>query len=301
MKLRGKGINIQALTETACYLIFGILLFRLTVTGGYLSYVTPRMKPYLYGLSAIMVLWAAMGAGRIFSPKYRCRLFHCLVLGIPILILAVPPAPPEGSAAVKNYSNASIPGSSQERDGSGYDSFSAQESTGYDYYDNETVEEQPDYGAGYDGETEDGQQAQIQQDQNQQPELLKGAGLNGIDEKAKTINIADNDYYAWMTELGAHADKYQGYTVTMKGFVFLDLENRQENEFALVRLSMWCCSADMSPMGLMADDLNGLGFKENDWVTVTGKLLVKDGYPTIEAETIVAAEKPEQEYVYPYY
>ena len=291
MKLRGKGINIQALTETACYLIFGILLFRLTFTGGYLSYVTPRMKPYLYGLSAIMVLWAAMGAGRIFRPKYRVRLFHCLVLGIPIFILAVPPVPPEGSAAVKNFSNASIPGSSPERAGSGYDSFSAQESE-----ENETEDEQPDYSADYDGQTEDGQQAQ-----NQQPELLKGTGLNGIDEKAKTITIADNDYYAWMTELGANADKYQGYTVTMKGFVFLDLENRQENEFALVRLSMWCCSADMSPMGLMADDLKGLGFKENDWVTVTGKLLVKDGYPTIEAETIVASEKPEQEYVYPYY
>lgn len=275
MKLRGKGINLQALAESACYLVFGILLFRLTVTGGYLSYVTPRMKPYLYGLSAIMILWAGMGAGRVFRPKYRGRLFHCLVLGIPILILAVPPAPPEGSAAVKNYSNTSIPGSSPETAGSDYDSLSAEESAGYDYYENETEEEQP--------------------------ELLKGAGLNGIDEKAKTITIADNDYYAWMTELGAHADKYQGYTVAMKGFVFLDLENRQENEFALVRLSMWCCSADMSPMGLMADDLNGLGFKENDWVTVTGKLLVKDGYPTIEAETIVAAEKPEQEYVYPYY
>ena len=299
MKLKGKGINIQALTECACYLLFGILLFRLTVTGGYLSYVTPRMKPYLYGLSALMVLWAVMGAGKIFRPKYKGRLFHCLVLGIPILILAVPPAPPAGSAAIKNYTSSSIPGSESKGSAIDYGSTSEQETAGFDYYEDETEEEQPDYSAGNDGNGDDGQQAQ--QAQTQQPDLLKGAGLNGIDENAKTIAIADDDYYAWMTELGAHADKYQGYTVTMKGFVFLDLENRQENEFALVRLSMWCCSADMAPMGLMADDLKGLGFKENDWVTVTGKLSVKDGYPTIDAENIVAAEKPEQEYVYPYY
>lgn len=294
MKLKGKGINVQALTESACYLFFGILLFRLTVTGGYLSYVTPRMKPYLYGLSALMVLWAAMGAGRIFRPKYKGRLFHCLVLGIPILILTVPPAPPAGSAAIKNYSSSSIPGSASEGAGIDSGSTSEQETSGFDYYEDETAAEEQVDSAG--GNTDDAGQTQ-----SQQPELLKGAGLNGLDDTARTITIADDDYYAWMTELGAHADKYQGYTVTMKGFVFLDLENRQENEFALVRLSMWCCSADMAPMGLMAYDLKGLNFKENDWVTVTGKLSVKDGYPTIDAETMVAAEKPEQEYVYPYY
>ncbi|GLB28363.1 TIGR03943 family protein [Lacrimispora amygdalina] len=272
MKLKGKGINVQALTESACYLLFGFQLFRLTVTGGYLSYVTPRMKPYLYGLSALMVLWAAMGAGKIFRPKYKGRLFHCLVLGIPILILTVPPAPPAGSAVIKNYSSSSIPGSSSGGDGIDY-SASEQETSGFDYYEDETAAEEPD----------------------------DSAGLNGLDENARTITIADDDYYAWMTELGAHADKYQGYTVTMKGFVFLDLENRQENEFALVRLSMWCCSADMAPMGLMAYDSKGLSFKENDWVTVTGKLSVKDGYPTIDAETMAAAEKPQQEYVYPNY
>ncbi|MBE5982624.1 TIGR03943 family putative permease subunit [Lacrimispora sp. AGF001] len=295
MKLRGKGLNIQALTESVCYLVFGILLFRLTVTGAYLSYVTPRMKPYLYGLSAVMILWAGMGAFRVFRPKYKARLFHCLVLGIPILVLAVPPAPPAGSAAIKNYSSSSIPGSSAQGAGDDYGNTGEQATNGFDYYEDETAAEEPDDSAGY------GENAGEEQTQSQQPELLKGAELNGLDEKARTITIADDDYYAWMTELGEHADQYQGYTVTMKGFVFLDLENRQENEFALVRLSMWCCSADMAPMGLMAYDTGGLKFQENDWVTVTGKLLVKDGYPTIDADNMVVAEKPQQEYVYPYY
>lgn len=54
MTLRGKGINVQVLTECICYLLFGFLLFHLTYSGRYLNYVTPRMKPYLYGMAAFM-------------------------------------------------------------------------------------------------------------------------------------------------------------------------------------------------------------------------------------------------------
>ena len=50
MTLRGKGINLQVLTECICYLLFGYLLFQLTYSGGDLNYGTPRMKPYLYGI-----------------------------------------------------------------------------------------------------------------------------------------------------------------------------------------------------------------------------------------------------------
>lgn len=50
------AVNIQALVECTCYLIFGILLFYLTYSGKYLKYVTPRMKPYLYGLSVLMFI-----------------------------------------------------------------------------------------------------------------------------------------------------------------------------------------------------------------------------------------------------
>ena len=40
MTLRGKGINLQVLTECICYLLFGYLLFQLTYSGGYLNSVS---------------------------------------------------------------------------------------------------------------------------------------------------------------------------------------------------------------------------------------------------------------------
>ncbi len=85
MKLRGKGLNIQALTESVCYLVFGILLFRLTVTGAYLSYVTPRMKPYLYGLSPAMVLWAGIGAFRFSALNIKPACITVWFLEFPFL------------------------------------------------------------------------------------------------------------------------------------------------------------------------------------------------------------------------
>lgn len=291
MRLRGKGINLEAFTECACYLIFGILLFRLTYSRTYLNYVTPRMKPYLYGLSALMIFWAFMNGKKLLKPKYKSRLHHCLVLIIPILILAVPPAPPAAGSMIKSYSNANIPIAPGGGSGTGTGTESTQPADYYDEYGSEENLEKPDLSI--DG-TEGWQQPQ-------EEEILPGNDLNGLDEASKTITILDEDFYTWMYELGANAEKYQDYNIIMKGFVFLDLEDRKETEFALVRLSMWCCSADMSPMGLITDFEGNLPFEENDWITVTGKIQVTDGYPSIKAEKMEAAEKPLEEYVYPYY
>ena len=311
MRLKGKGINPEALAECACYLLFGILLFRLTYTGMYLNYVTPRMKPYLYGLSGLMILWAVMNGKKLFQPKYKSRLQHCLVLIVPILILAVPPAPPAAGSMIKNYSSANIPLAPSGSAQTGVTSDDAQAADSYEEYGWDGSLEKPDTSA--DGSLEvpdaysDGNQgtpdysANGSGGQQSQEDASADNSLNGLDEAARTITIADEDYYDWMNELGYNAEKYQDYTITMKGFVFLDLEERKENEFALVRLSMWCCSADMSPMGLIVSHDGSLSFKENDWITVTGKVQVVDGYPSIKAEKIEAAEKPEQEYVYPSY
>lgn len=274
MRLQGKGFNLEAFTKSTCYLIFGILLFRLTYTRTYLNYVTPRMKPYLYGLSAFMVLWAVMNGKNLFKPRYKNRMHHCLVLIIPILLLAVPPAPPGAGAMIKNYSDSSIPMAPEDESTNEADSTQAADS--YD----EAGEEQV---------------------QPAKEETLPAQDLKGLNEETKTITIGDEDYYTWMILLGTNGENYQGYTITMKGFLFLDMEDRKENQFALVRLSMWCCAADMTPIGLLVDYEGSLPFKENDWITVTGTIKVTDGYPVIKAEKIEAAQKPEEEYVYPYY
>jgi putative membrane protein len=294
MRLRGKGLNLEALTESACYVIFGALLVRLTISGTYLNYVTPRMKPYLYGLSVLMFFWAAVSVRNLFRPRYKSRIKRCMVLILPILILAVPPSSPAAGAMVKGGAGISRSTSVD----------TAQDTTQapdeYAYYGQDalekpedTLEEEQNY------DSQETQETQETQPDTQAKTLPPG--LNGLDKETKTITISDEDFSPWITELSNQPEAYDGYTVTLKGFVYLDLEDKKENEFAVVRLSMWCCSADLAPMGLVAESNGKLPWGENSWITVTGKLLVKDGYATLEAEKIEAAEKPSEEYVYPYY
>lgn len=284
MRLRGKGLNLEALTESASYLIFGALLVRLTISGTYLNYVTPRMKPYLYGLSVLMFFWAAVSVRNLYRPRYKSRIKRCMVLILPILLLAVPPSSPAAGAMVKG--GAGIPRSSPVD--------TTQASDEYAYYGQDTLEKPEDT-------LEEEQNYESQEAQPDNQAKTPPPGLNGLNKDTKTITISDEDFSPWITELSNHPEAYDGYTVTLKGFVYLDLEDKKENEFAVVRLSMWCCSADLAPMGLVAVSNGKLPWEENSWITVTGKLAVKDGYATLEAEKIEAAEKPSEEYVYPYY
>lgn len=288
MRLRGKGLNLEALTESTSYLIFGALLVRLTISGTYLNYVTPRMKPYLYGLSVLMFFWAAVSVRNLFRPRYKSRIKRCMVLILPILLLAVPPSSPAAGAMVKG--GAGIPRSSPVETTQD----TTQASDEYAYYGQDTLEKPEDT-------LEEEQNYESQEAQPDNQAKTPPPGLNGLNKDTKTITISDEDFSPWITELSNHPEAYDGYTVTLKGFVYLDLEDKKENEFAVVRLSMWCCSADLAPMGLVAVSNGKLPWEENSWITVTGKLAVKDGYATLEAEKIEAAEKPSEEYVYPYY
>lgn len=288
MRLRGKSLNLEALTESASYLIFGALLVRLTISGTYLNYVTPRMKPYLYGLSVLMFFWAAVSVRNLFRPRYKSRIKRCMVLILPILLLAVPPSSPTAGAMVKG--GAGIPRSSPVETTQD----TTQASDEYAYYGQDTLEKPEDT-------LEEEQNYESQEAQPDTQAKTPPPGLNGLNNETKTITISDEDFSPWITELSNHPEAYDGYTVTLKGFVYLDLEDKKENEFAVVRLSMWCCSADLAPMGLVAVSNGKLPWGENSWITVTGKLAVKDGYATLEAEKIEAAEKPSEEYVYPYY
>lgn len=298
MRLRGKGLNLEALVESLCYLIFGIMLLRLTLTGAYLSYVTPRMKPYLIGLSVLMLFWALVNGKNIVRPKYKSRVKRCLVLIIPILLLAVPPSSLAAGAMVKGVSGSNLTAPSG---GGGIKSEeTVQSPEEYAYYTQDDLEKPQDDLEKQEEVLEESQNQEVGTSSNDETRALP-PGLNGLDQEAKTITISDEDFSPWVTEFGTNPEKYDGYTVIMKGFVYLDLDEKKENEFALVRLSMWCCSADLSPMGLITEYKGSITPKENDWITVTGTLKVEDGYAVLKAEKMENAEKPLEEYVYPFY
>ena len=317
MTLRGKGINLQVLTECICYLLFGYLLFQLTYSGGYLNYVTPRMKPYLYGMSALMFLWTVFSGRYLLTPRYRVKLARSFVFIIPILLLVFRPADPGGSSMVRSYESSGFSMSSGNGGGQMAGNPGRQtagstvrqtlpaargESRG-PFSDGESGSGLPD---GENTETDgySGTDAYPEDDTGQSSgEENPWYDLNGLDEAEKTITIADEDYYTWMYELSNFYEKYEGYTIVMKGFVYRAPDIQKKCDFALVRLSMWCCAADLTPIGFLVDSDSEVTFKDDDWVTVTGTFGISEHEESLilKAQSIEAAGKPEEEYVYPYF
>lgn len=364
MIFKGKGINLQALVESGCYLIFSLLIYRLTASGRYLNYVTPRMKPFLYGLSLLMLIWAVVEGRHIFTPRYKARLSRTFVLIFPILLLLSPPPPPDGSSMIRSFDDTgftvaagagrSAPGGNQGGDGyvqggngygqggggqngggqngggqNGYgqnggsqnangqdgDDQNAKNDDGYWEEDGsqdddgsqdngesqEDGEPQDNGELEEDGQLQEGGQPQDNGEASNKSSEIKKIGLKGLNESTKTITIADEDYYAWMVELGTNPAQYKGYTVVVKGFIYRDSEVVKKCDFALVRLSMWCCAADLFPVGFLIDYDEKMKFGKDEWVVVTGTFGVNgDGSLHLNAKSIVAGKKPQEEYIYPF-
>jgi putative membrane protein len=105
--MRARVLNPQVCLELLCYLCFAALLLYLLYSGKYLSYVTPRMAPYLCFTAAVMLLWAGASVFRLFRPQNRVRLAHCLVPAIPILLLLLPHSPLSAADLSYDYAGGS--------------------------------------------------------------------------------------------------------------------------------------------------------------------------------------------------
>lgn len=277
-----KSFNPQIFLEFLCYSIFSGLIFYLVKSEKYLSYVTPRMEPYLYFLSIVMGIWALVSLGRLFRPQHKIRSAHCFILVIPILLLLLPHTSLSASDFSGNYtignnlSGESDKSSSKETDISG-DSTS-------DYTDSSVSNTETN----------------VSEDEYY-------SNMPGLDTANKKITVSNDDFGLWYYELYANIKKYDGYTITMTGFVFKDPQIVGENEFVPARLVMTCCVADLSPGGIICKYDKVSELEENSWVTVEGVLFVGqyeyEGAKYDEPQVNVTKITPTQEvegYVYPY-
>lgn len=77
--------------------------------------------------------------------------------------------------------------------------------------------------------------------------------LPGLYEKSHEITVDDDDFGSWYDEIDHNAAKYDGYAITLTGFVSRD-STLNANQFRVSRQLMSCCILDMSPFGLVAEN-----------------------------------------------
>jgi putative membrane protein len=307
--MRIKTINPQVFLEFLCYCLFGGLMLYLIYSGKYLSYITPRMKPYLYFTAIIMLLWALVSVFRIFRPQHKVRSAHCFVLVIPALFLLLP----HNSLSVTDFTGNYIGGntylgqSTQTQPGTSGNK--PPDDTGNPI--TNIIESNPLNTIEDDIPLEDTEpidsDTTIPDTQTNMQDEYDSSDLPGLDMENKKITIYDDDFGMWLSELYMDMDKYEGYTVVMTGFVFKDTEVLNENEFVPARLMMTCCVADLSPAGLVCTYDKVSELEKDSWVTIEGTLVIGefeyDGQtyndPQIAVTKVTLTDEVEG-YVYPY-
>lgn len=127
--------------------------------------------------------------------------------------------------------------------------------------------------------------------------------ISGLDSAHKRITVKNEEFYSWISELTGNLDKYTGYTVVMTGYVYKDPQFVSSGEFVPARLLMTCCTADLSPIGLLCKYAKAASLPEKSWVTVEGTLIKGSfqGSPDPQLQvTKVTKAQPVNDYVYPY-
>ena len=265
-----KKLNPQAALELICLLLFSSLMFYLALSGKYLSYVTPRMLPYLYFTAAVMLIWAVFKLPLLFRPQYKLRAAHCLLLIIPVILLLLPHGA-VSSADVSTGLVSDIGLSQSAKSTDGGKSSSAADT------------------------------AQSGTEQNDDS-LIKQFGLERNADGS--ITVSDELFYPWLSEIYTNNDSYEGTTITINGFVFRDSSTMTETEFVPARLLMYCCTADLAPYGIVCEYDGASTLEADSWVTVTGVIHVVEyqgeTQPVVTVTSVSPAEKPQDEYVYPW-
>lgn len=283
-----KHWNSQVFIELTCYVAFAAAMLYLIFSGNYLSYVTPRMKPYLYFTAAVMVVWALCSLSSLSCLQYRKRTAHCFILVIPVLLLFLPHgamgmASLSGSTGLLTGSAAGGPAGTGGAETAPVLSAPPGETPGAPTAD----AQEPSASDGY-------------LSQNIYGEPLE---IHGYDEKNKTITVSNDEFYNWLSAFFTNLDRFEGYQVTMTGAVYKNTPVLSEDEFVPARLVMSCCVADLEPAGIVCNYDKTADLQSGEWVTVTGTLY-RGRYegrdePQIKVTSIEPAE-PVEGYIYPY-
>lgn len=308
-----KVLNPQVGLEVLCYTAFTVLMLYLVSSGKYQDYVAPKMAPYLYFSAAVMAIWALSGLLRLFRPQYKTHAAHCLVLAIPILLLLLPHAPVSASDLSSRYLSGNAIAGLSGQNAAGFSnpkSASTDPGSGIPSKTGENTGAEAATGAALSGGgilPPSGGSSDTQSDSqvSEEEAVLKdiyGNDLVGLDMKNKKITVENDYFYPWIAEIYTNLEKYEGYRITVTGFVFKDPETMGNNEFSPARLMMSCCVADLMPVGFICSYDGAPDLMPDSWVTVEGTIFIGEymgeAEPQISVKKISPAEEVEG-YVYP--
>ena len=124
-----------------------------------------------------------------------------------------------------------------------------------------------------------------------------------FDLNADIIEIADEDYGIFYSDINDEMKKYSGKTVRFKAQVAKPRQAGNKNVFVPGRFVMTCCVEDIQFLGMVCQWDKADTLEQRQWVTVTAKIAIRSHKmyqgmgPVLTALEVVPAEKPQQDVV----
>lgn len=134
--------------------------------------------------------------------------------------------------------------------------------------------------------------------------VFKGIVLHGYDDENKCLVIPEEETYYWLVEIFDNPEPFLGFSVTTMGQVLKNPAYFDEGCFSPVRQLMTCCAADLYSIGFTCEYENTDHLQTNAWVSVTGKLELREfeeySELRIVVEDITPSAPPREPYLYSY-
>jgi putative membrane protein len=260
-----RRLNWEVAVKILVLLAYAVFFLSVVVSGRASLYVHPRVLPYMIAAGAVMILTALAMAGTLFKPRLRTRFpFYLTAFILPLAAAVILPA--------QSFQSGGSAGTLSVTALSGIDGgiSSSQPS------------QQPDAAS---------QSAAVR---DTDPPLTDGAIM------------MDSDHFdQWLTALYTQPDRYADTPIEVVGFVYKDEELFGPEEFVPARMVMVCCAADMQISGLLCRFEGASSLAVDSWVLVRGVVgdteFQGERIPIIEAQSVQPCDKPEPDYVYPFF
>ncbi|MEH6905947.1 TIGR03943 family protein [Bacillus sp. AFS006103] len=120
----------------------------------------------------------------------------------------------------------------------------------------------------------------------------------------ETIILNDKNYLKGMETIYNFPGDFLGKEIEFKGFVFNDSETINKNQIFVFRFGVIHCIADSGVFGMLVEMPAGKKFKNDEWVTVKGKISTiyyqpfKTNIPYLKVEDWATTSAPKEEYVF---
>jgi len=269
--LQTRRFNLEALLRTVLLFGFAFFFYRSVISGRVLYYVNPKIIPFVNFGVVIMLIMGLFSLREIFTiprRKFRTATYTLFLLSL-LTALLLPPV---------YLDSASLTG--------------------------RTI----DLGKGFSREKPAEKQASpkkenIEPGSSSLPMEKYSKEDSPFSKEEETIIVVDDLHFVtWLYDLYYNYKKYIGRDFQITGFVFRT-DDYAENEFAIARLVMVCCTADMQIAGIMCKGEGSIELEKDTWVQIKG--ILQEGefegqkIPFIILTEVKEIEKSENEYVYP--